>query len=95
MKLLVEKLVNGKTEFELVYADSAPQAINKCDTGSIFEAEELKTKELGFMGVYEVGETNLLDLVTRISDIHSFYHKKLEELGIDPLTFKKKQGTPE
>lgn len=90
MKLLVEKLVNGKTEFELVHAENAPQAINKCGSGLFLEEDELPTDEVGFMGVYEVGEANLLSEATSISNIHAFYHKKLEELGIDPLTFEKK-----
>lgn len=47
MKLLVEMIVNGQTEWEVVEAE-----------------------------------------------IHRFYHKKLEKLGINPLTFENSQEIP-
>ena len=42
-------------------------------------------------GVFEVCETNLLDFTVKEAEIHRFYHKKLEKLGIDLLTFENSQ----
>ncbi|RRQ83896.1 type III secretion system protein PrgG, partial [Enterococcus faecalis] len=39
----------------------------------------------------EVCETNLLDFTVKEAEIHRFYHKKLEKLGINPLTFENSQ----
>jgi hypothetical protein len=90
MKLLVELLVNNKTEWEVVEANSAEQAINQSRLGFSFDSNGkpiITDDEIGFMGVYEISQINLLDFTCDVSNIHSFYHKKLTGLGINPLTF--------
>ncbi|EGP4895197.1 hypothetical protein FI615_002740 [Enterococcus faecium] len=39
--------------------------------------------------VIEICQSNLIEKMTHAADIHSFYHKKLKELGFDPMTFEK------
>ena len=48
-----------------------------------------ESKEVAYIGVYEVGQTNLLEHTEDIANVHRFYHDKLVELGINPLTFEK------
>lgn len=91
MKLLVEKLVDGKQEFELVEADNASQAINQCDRLKFDNTGKpvIDGREIGYVGVYELGQINLLDFQLDKNAIHTFYHEKFKSLGIDPITFEK------
>ncbi|MCU9789854.1 hypothetical protein N4844_16205, partial [Enterococcus faecalis] len=47
-----------------------------------------------YTGVFEMCETNLLDFTVKEAEIHRFYHKKLEKLGIDRLTCENAQEIP-
>ncbi|NRD95137.1 type III secretion system protein PrgG [Enterococcus faecalis] len=90
MKLLVEMIVNGQTEWEVVEEENAPQAIIQSRGGFSFDENGeliVNDDEISYTGVFEVCETNLLDFTVKEAEIHRFYHKKLEKLGIDPLTF--------
>lgn len=89
MKMIVEKLVDGIQEFEVVEADSAAQAVNACD-GLTFDDKGkviVDNREIGYVGVYEMCQTNLLDLQADKNAIHSFYRDKLKSLGIDSTSF--------
>lgn len=91
MKLIVEKLIDGKQVFEVVNAENVAQAVLSCD-GLTFDENglpEIDDREIGYAGVYEMGQINLLDLLADKNAVHSFYRKKLEEIGIDSITFKK------
>lgn len=91
MKMVVEKLVDGEQEFEVVEAENVPQAINMCDK-MVFDSEgEVvhDNRSIGYVGVYEVGQTNLLDFISDRNAVHSFYNKRLKEVGIDSTTFEK------
>lgn len=90
MKLLVEILVNDKTEWEVVEADNAAEAINQIRLGFSFDSNGkpiINDDEIGFMGVYEISKINLLEFMSDVSNVHSFYHEKLKGVGINPLTF--------
>lgn len=93
MKMLVEKLVDGKQEFEVVEgAENASEAINQCSLNFFIGEKEnvvTESKEVAYIGVYEVGQTNLLEHTEDIANVHRVYHDKLVELGINPLTFEK------
>lgn len=91
MKLAVEKVIDGKQDFEVVEADNAAQAINLCDGITFDENGNLipDDRSIGYVGVYELGQTNLLDLVDARNEVHAFYRKKLNEIGIDSTTFEK------
>ena len=94
MKLLVEMLVNGQTEWEVVEAENAPQAINQSRVGFSFDENGelvVNDNEISYTGVFEICETNLLGFLAKEAEIHRFYHKKLEKLGINPLTFENSQ----
>ncbi|HFP7386726.1 PrgG protein [Enterococcus sp. DIV0418] len=94
MKLLVEMLVNGQTEWEVVEAENAPQAINQSRVGFSFDENGelvVNDDEISYTGVFEICETNLLGFLAKEAEIHRFYHKKLEKLGINPLTFENSQ----
>lgn len=94
MKLLVEMLVNGQTEWEVVEAENAPQAINQSQVGFSFDENGelvVNDDEISYTGVFEICETNLLGFLAKEAEIHRFYHKKLEKLGINPLTFENSQ----
>lgn len=97
MKLLVEMMVNGQTEWEVVEAENAPQAINQSQVGFSFDENGeliVNDDEISYTGVFEICETNLLDFLAKEAEIHRFYHKKLEKLGINPLTFENSQEIP-
>ncbi|HDV6603278.1 TPA: type III secretion system protein PrgG [Enterococcus faecalis] len=96
MKLLVEMIVNGQTEWEVVEEENAPQAINQSRVGFSFDenGELIVNDEISYTGVFEICETNLLDFTVKEAEIHRFYHKKLEKLGINPLTFENSQEIP-
>ena len=92
MKMAVEKLVDGVQEFEVVEAENASQAINQCSMeffisgdGDPFPSEQ----EVIYVGVYELGQVNLLEAVSHNAETHSFYHKKIKQLGFDPITYEK------
>ncbi|MDT2697958.1 type III secretion system protein PrgG [Enterococcus casseliflavus] len=92
MKMLVEKLVDGKQDFEVVDADCASQAINQCSLNFLIRERDnvdQKNEEVAYVAVYEIGQTNLLEHTDDIFRIHRFYREKLEELGIDSTTFEK------
>lgn len=91
MKLVVEKKIDGKQFFEVVEADNASQAVNKCDGLSFDENGKpvMDNREIGYVGVYEIGQINLLDLQAEKIAVHGFYQKKLKEIGINPVTFEK------
>lgn len=91
MKLIVEKLVDGKKEFEVVDAENAAQAVNSCDGLSFDESGMpiVDDRKIEYVGVYEIGQINLLDLLADKNAVHSFYHKKLKEIGINSTTFEK------
>lgn len=91
MCMLFEKLVDGKQEFEVVDAENAAQAVNSCD-GLTFDEKGMPIvddRKIGYVGVYEVGQINLLNLLDDKNAVHSFYHKKLKEIGINSTTFEK------
>lgn len=94
MKMVVEKLVKGKRAFEVVEeVENANDAINESNLKMFLLEQDNKvtdTKDVEYVGVYEVGQVNLLEDMTEVADVHSFYRKKLEELGFDPSTFEKK-----
>lgn len=92
MKMIVEKLIDGVQEFEVVEADSAPQAINQCSRNALFDDEGnpfQENQEVEYVGVYELGKVNLLEAVTKNANIHRFYHNKIKQLGFDPITYEK------
>ena len=91
MKMAVEKVIDGKQEFEVVEADNAAQAINRCDGITFDENGNFipDDRSIGYVGVYELGQTNLLDLVAARNEVHAFYRNKLNEIGIDSTTFEK------
>lgn len=92
MKMLVEKLIDGKQDFEVVDADNAPQAINQCSSNFFIDEKEnvvTNDEEVAYVAVYEIGQTNLLEHTEETFRIHRFYREKLEGLGIDPLTFER------
>ena len=94
MKMVVEKLVNGKRAFDVVEeVENANDAINESNLKLFISEDGTKKKEtqnVEYVGVFEVGQVNLLEDMTEVADVHSFYRKKLEELGFDPSTFEKK-----
>ncbi|EJR9792817.1 type III secretion system protein PrgG [Enterococcus faecalis] len=97
MKLLVEMIVNGQTEWEVVEEENAPQAIIQSRGGFSFDENGeliVNDDEISYTGVFEICETNLLDFTFKEAEIHRFYHKKLEKLGINPLTFENSQEIP-
>ncbi|MGJ0869966.1 hypothetical protein ACR76M_12480 [Enterococcus innesii] len=64
MKMLVEKLVDGKQDFEVVDADCASQAINQCSLNFLIRERDnvdQKNEEVAYVAVYEIGQTNLLE----------------------------------
>lgn len=78
MKLLVEMIVNGQTEWEVVEAENAPQAINQSRVGFSFDENGeliVNDDEISYTGVFEICETNLLDFTVKEAEIHRFYHK--------------------
>lgn len=92
MKMAVEKLVDGVQEFEVVEAENANQAINQCSMeffitgeGNPFPSDQ----EVYYVGVYELGQVNLLEAVSKNAEIHRFYHNKIKQLGFDPITYEK------
>lgn len=92
MKMIVEKLVDGVQEFEVVEADNASQAINQCSRNALFEDEGnpfQENQEVEYIGVYELGRVNLLEAVTKNVNTHRFYHNKIKQLGFDPITYEK------
>ncbi|EGO2510611.1 type III secretion system protein PrgG [Enterococcus faecalis] len=97
MKLLVEMIVNGQTEWEVVEAENAPQAINQSRVDFSFDENGeliVNGDEISYTGVFEICETNLLNFLAKETEIHRVYHKKLEKLGIKPLTFENLQEIP-
>lgn len=93
MKMVVEKLVDGKRAFDVVEeVENASDAINESNLKLFISEEGTKVKEtknVEYVGVFEVGQVNLLEDMTEVANVHSFYRKKLEELGFDPSTFEK------
>ena len=52
MKLLVEMIVNGQTEWEVVEAENAPQAINQSRVGFSFDENgELIVNDLSLIHI--------------------------------------------
>lgn len=95
MKMLVEKLVDGKQEFEVVEAESAPQSMNQCSLSFFIDKEGkpvVTEQDVSYVGVYEIGQTNLLESVDKLFNVHKFYRNKLQGLGIDPDTFENLQA---
>lgn len=82
MMYAVEKLVDGKQEFEVVNAESVPQAINQCDLLQFDENGKpiAYENEIGYVGVYELGQTNLLDFIADKNSLNQFYLKETEKL---------------
>ena len=63
MKLLVEMIVNGQTEWEVVEEENAPQAIIQSRGDFSFDENGeliVNDDEISYTGVFEVCETNLL-----------------------------------
>lgn len=91
MKMVVEKLVDGKQEFEVVEAENAAQAVNACDQLKFNDEGKpvIDKGIIGYVGVYEMGQINLLDLTAEKTAIHDYYQEKFRSLGIDPDTFEK------
>lgn len=78
MKLLVEMIVNGQTEWEVVEAENAPQAIIQSRGGFSFNENGehvVNDDEISYTGVFEICETNLLGFLAKEAEIHRFYHK--------------------
>ena len=68
MKLLVEMIVNGQTEWEVVEEENAPQAIIQSRGDFSFDENGeliVNDDEISYTGVFEVCETNLLDFTVR------------------------------
>ena len=68
MKLLVEMIVNGQTEWEVVEEENAPQAIIQSRGDFSFDENGeliVNDDEISYTGVFEVWETNLLDFTVR------------------------------
>lgn len=92
MKMAVEKLVDGVQEFEVVEADNASQAINQCSMEFFLDEERNpfpSEQEVIYVGVYELGQVNLLEAVSNNAETHRFYHKKIKQLGFDPISYEK------
>ncbi|EGP4894547.1 type III secretion system protein PrgG [Enterococcus faecium] len=92
MRYAVEKIVDGKHVFEVVEAENAPQAMNQCSLDFFMNEEgklESTEQEVAYLGVFEISQSNLIEEMAHVADVHSFYHKKLTELGFDPMTFEK------
>ncbi|EPH88359.1 hypothetical protein D922_03979 [Enterococcus faecalis 06-MB-DW-09] len=90
MKMVVEKTIDGIQKYEVVEADSAPQALNQCNLDRFLDENSDSAsynQEVVYVGVYEMGQTNLLENIEHIANIHRFYREKLIQNGFDPDTF--------
>ena len=93
MKLLVEMIVNGQTEWEVVEEENAPQAIIQSRGDFSFDENGeliVNDDEISYTGVFEVCETNLLISLLRKQKSIDFI-TKIRKARINPLTFENSQ----
>ncbi|MFZ4870689.1 hypothetical protein ACOYX3_17425 [Enterococcus entomosocium] len=58
MKMVVEKTIDGIQKYEVVEADSAPQALNQCNLDRFLDENTDSAsynQEVVYVGVYEMG----------------------------------------
>lgn len=90
MKFVIVNEVDGMEQFTVVDADTPIEAMHQDSFNIFMDAETFDNHEVATVGIYEVGAVNHLVAIADNHEVHSFYRKKLESIGIDPNNLKNK-----